>query len=350
MSGSAAARSPNPILIWGAGAIGGTIGAYLIRAGHTIHFVDIDTDHVAALNAAGLKIEGPIETFNVPARAFTPATVEGIYDRIFLAVKAHHTEGAARGLAPHLAAGGYVASYQNGLNELVIADVLGRQRTMGAFLNFGADYLSPGVIHFAGRGAVVLGELDGRMTSRLEALHGVMRDFDEAAVTTDNIMGYLWGKLGYGALLFATALTNASICDALSAEEAWPLYRRVAGEATGIALRQAIKPLGFNGYEPLAFAPDAGPEASAASFRAMVAHNAKSAKTHSGIWRDLAVRKRKTEVDAQLGPILRFGRKQGMPAPVTERLIAMIHEIEDGRRSLDWQNLAELSRSIPAAD
>ena len=346
MSRPVAARDDGAILIWGAGAIGATIGAYLIRAGHTIHFVDIDKDHVAAINATGLKIEGPVEAFDVPAPAFTPEAVEGVYDRIFLAVKAHHTEAAARILAPHLAADGYAASYQNGLNELVMADVLGRERTMGAFLNFGADYLSPGVINFGGRGAVVLGELDGRMTPRLEALLAVMRDFDKAAVATDNIMGYLWGKLGYGALLFATALTNASICDALCAEEAWPLYRRVAGEATTIALNQSVKPLGFNGYEPLAFAPGADPEASAASFRAMVAHNAKSAKTHSGIWRDFAVRKRKTEVDAQLGPILLFGQKQGLPVPVTRRLIAMVHEIEDGRRPLDWQNLAELSQSI----
>jgi len=350
MSGPAATRKPSPILIWGAGAIGGTIGAYLIRAGHSVQFVDIDKDHVAALNGVGLRIEGPIETFTVPASAFTPEAVEGAYDRVFLAVKAHHTKGAARSLVPHLATDGYVASYQNGLNELDIADVVGRDRTMGAFLNFGADYLSPGVIQFAGRGAVVLGELDGRMTPRLKALLGVMRDFDTSAVTTDNIMGYLWGKLGYGALLFATALTNASICDALGAEEAWPLYRRVAGEATRVALSQSIKPLGFNGYEPQAFAPGIGPEASAASFRAMITHNAKSAKTHSGIWRDLAVRKRKTEVDAQLGPIVQFGRERGVPSPVTERLIAMIHEIEDGRRSLDWKNLAELSRSVQAAD
>ena len=62
--------SASPILVWGAGAIGGTVGAYLIRAGEPVVFVDRDPDHVAAINAAGLAITGPIEEFRVQARAF----------------------------------------------------------------------------------------------------------------------------------------------------------------------------------------------------------------------------------------------------------------------------------------
>ena len=49
----------------------------------------------------------------------------------------------------------------------------------------------------------------------------------------------------------------------------------------------------------------------------MVAHNRRSAKTHSGIWRDLAIRKRKTEVDAQLGPVVEIGARHGIATPIT---------------------------------
>ena len=338
---------PDPILVWGAGAIGGTVGAYFVRAGIPVHFVDRDAAHVAAMNERGLAIEGPIETFTVPARAFLPEEVTGRYAQILLCVKAHHTREAAGQLAPHLAESGYVASFQNGLNELEIAEVVGRARTIGAFLNFGADYMSPGVVQFSGRGAVVVGELDGAPTPRIGDLHRLMRVFEPNAVLTDNIMGYLWGKLGYGALLFATALTNASICDGLDAREPRPLFRRVAGEATAVAHALDVSPLGFNGYVPAAFAPGAPEAESDASFAAMVAHNAKSAKTHSGIWRDLAVRKRRTEVDAQLGPIVRFGRERGIATPATEALIAMIHEIEEGTRPLAWENLADLESRLP---
>ena len=334
------------IAVWGAGAIGGTVGAYLARAGHDILFVDQDAGHVAALNAHGLHIEGPIEDFTVPARAALPGDVAGQFDRILLCVKAHHTEAAARALAPHLAAEGYVVSLQNGLNELVIADIVGRERTVGAFVNFGADYMSPGVVNFSGRGAVVLGELDGATTPRLTALHKLMQVFEPNAIITDNIMGYLWGKLGYGAILFATALTNASICEALAAPDAQPLLATIAGEAVAVADALHITPLGFNGYDPAAFR--VGGAGQAASFDAMVVHNAKSAKTHSGIWRDLAIRRRTTEADAQLGPIVTFGAQHGVKTPGVAGLIAMVHEIEAGTRKLDWTNLAELSRQVAA--
>jgi 2-dehydropantoate 2-reductase len=332
------------ILIWGAGAIGGTIGAHLLRAGREIVFVDADADHVAAMNAHGLTLEGPIETFNIPARACLPDEVKGTFERILLCVKAHHTLEAVTQLAPHLASTGYVASLQNGLNELIIADVISTGRTIGAFINFGADYEAPGRVHFGGRGAVVIGEIDGPITPRIEALQRLLQAFEPDTAMTDNIMGYLWGKLGYGALLFATALTNASICDALAAQQPRDLYRQIAAEAVAVARALSIRPLGFNGYSPEAFEPGAPQSAVDRSFAEMVAHNAKSAKTHSGIWRDLAIRKRRTEVDAQLGPIVRFGQQRGIPIRATERLIAMIHEIEDGTRALAWDNLEELGR------
>jgi 2-dehydropantoate 2-reductase len=331
-----------PILIWGAGAIGGTIGAYLIRAGENVLFVDSAADHVAAMQSTGLIIEGPIEEFTVPVRATLPEQVEGRFSRIFLCVKAHHTETAAHALKPHLAEGGYVASFQNGLNEFVIGEAIGIEHVLGAFINFGADYMAPGRILYGGRGACVLGELDGRQTARLEALHGLLLQFEPNAIMTDDILGYLWGKLGYGALLFATAVTDDSIADVLAAEEHRPVLVATAREAMAVAAAKQLRPRGFNGFDPLAFAPGGDAQAVDASMAEMVAFNRRSAKSHSGIWRDLAVRRRKTEVDAQLGPIVADGAAVGVATPVTQRLIAMIHEIEDGARPLDRANLADL--------
>ncbi len=335
-----------PVLIWGAGAIGGTIGAYLLRAGAEVIFVDSATDHVAAMNASGLTIEGPIEEFTVPARALTPEQVSGRFSRILLCVKAHHTEAASQALAPHLAAGGYVASFQNGLNEFVIGRVIGIEHVIGAFINFGADYMAPGRILYGGKGASVLGELDGRRSERVEALHRLPQLFEPAAITTDDILGYLWGKLGYGALLFATAVTDDSIADILAAEEHRPVLVATAREAMAVAAAKGINARGFNGFEPEAFAPNGDRAAVDASMSVMAAHNRRSAKSHSGIWRDLAVRKRKTEVDAQLGPVLAEGAALGIETPVTTRLIAMIHEIDDGAWPLDSANLVELAECL----
>ncbi len=159
------------ILVWGAGAIGGTVGAALRRAGHDVTFVDVVPEHVDAIRDRALRIFGPVEEFSVQLPALLPAEVAGAWPRIFLCVKAHHTEAACRALLPHLADDGYVLSLQNGLCETIIADIVGRRRTVGAFVNFGADWMGPGEILFGNRGAVVLGELDGASTPRLAALY-----------------------------------------------------------------------------------------------------------------------------------------------------------------------------------
>jgi 2-dehydropantoate 2-reductase len=339
--------STGTTLVWGAGAIGGTIGAAFIRDGEDILFVEQDAAHVAAINERGLTITGPIAPHAVKARAVVPAELTGTYQRIFLAVKAHHTEAALATLTPHLAADGFVVSFQNGLNERVIAAAIGAERTIGAFVNFGADYLEPSVVLYGGRAAVVVGELDGRRSDRVTALHRQLLRFDDKAILTDNIFGYLWSKLIYGALLFATAITNDSIADVLALARYRPVLTELAHEVGRVAGAEGIRLETFDGFNPGAFLPDAPPAETARSFDDMVIHNRKSAKTHSGIWRDLAVRKRKTEVDAQLGPIVEIGRQHGIPTPLTAKIIELIHRTEDGKRNLELAGLDELAQMAP---
>jgi 2-dehydropantoate 2-reductase len=329
-------------LIWGAGAIGGTMGAYLARAGHDVTMVDAVDAHVDAINRDGLRITGPIDEFTVRVPAFTPATVTGEWDQIVLSTKAHHTETAVRALAPHLSADGCVVSAQNGLNELAIAEVVGERRTVGAFVNFGADYLEPGVIHYGGHGAVVVGEIDGTVTPRVTAIRDAWRDFDARAIVTANIWGFLWGKEAYGAMLFATALTNESIADALAMPEYRRLYVALAREILAVAAARGVTPEGFDGFDPTAYLPSAPAGSAERSLDALVVHNRKSAKSHSGIWRDLAVRKRPTEVDAQLGIVVTLGEAAGVRAPITARLVALIHDIERGVREQSLETLDAL--------
>jgi 2-dehydropantoate 2-reductase len=335
------------LLIWGAGAIGGTIGAHLARAGHDITLVDQAEEHVAAINAAGLRIEGPLAQFVSRVPSFTPDALSGEFEQVVLAVKAQDTEAATRALAPHLSPAGYVVSAQNGLNELVIKSIVGDARTIGCFVNFGADYLEPGVIQYAGRGAVVLGEIDGRVTPRIGELHRAFLDFDDRAVVTANIWGYLWGKLAYGAQLFATALTNDSIADALADPHYRDVYVEIAREVMRVAQARRITPEGFNGFDPSAFAPDADRAVAERSLDEMVAFNRKSAKTHSGIWRDIAVRHRRTEADAQLGPIVALGSDVGVPTPLVARLIELVHDLEERRRGQSHATLDVLKAALP---
>ncbi|GIX08986.1 ketopantoate reductase family protein [Elioraea sp.] len=322
-----------PVLVWGAGAIGGTIGAFLVRQGHEVAFVDVDAAHVEAIAAGRLAITGPVATFTVGAPAFTPETVRGRFRHAILAVKAHQTATAIRQLAPHLADDGAVVSAQNGLNEIEIAAVVGRRRTIGAFVNFGADWQAPGEILYANRGAVAIGELDGARSGRIRAWHALLRDFEPDAELTDDILAYLWGKTAYGALLKASAVADMTIAGFIGDPALRTLNVALVREVLAVAAAEGVRPRGFNGFAPEPFARDdaAGIDASIA---AMVAFNAGTAKPYSGVWRDLAVRRRPTDAAAQLAPVLAAARRHGLATPTLDHLVALIGAVERGERAI----------------
>lgn len=331
------------ILIWGAGAIGGILGAYWARAGVPVQMVDIVEDHARACSGPGLTIEGPVEEFTQVVPCVTPDELSGTWSRIVLAVKAHATEPALEALLPHLAKDGFILSAQNGLNERTIAARAGAGRTMGAFVNYGADWLEPGRILFGNRGAVVVGEIDGTTHDRTREMHRLLGIFEPNAELTDDIWAFLWGKLGYGAQLFATALTPDSMTANFADPARGPVLIALAREVMAVAAAEGIAPRPFNGFDPAAYLPGAPAGAAEKSIADLAGFNSKTAKTHSGIWRDLAVRKRRTEVDPQIGVISEIAGTHGIVTPLIDRLVALIHEIEEGKRPQSAETFAALA-------
>jgi 2-dehydropantoate 2-reductase len=128
--------------VFGAGAIGGTVGAHMVRAGESVLFVDRELEHVRAMQARGLTIRGFAETFTVAVEAVTPDHLPDRLETVLLACKAPATVAAVQSFADRLAPDGCVVSLQNGLNELFIAREVGRARTIGAFVNFSATIWS----------------------------------------------------------------------------------------------------------------------------------------------------------------------------------------------------------------
>jgi len=331
--------------VFGAGAIGGTVGAHMVRGGESVLFVDRDADHVRAMQERGLTIRGFDGTFNVKVDATMPDALPERLDTVLLACKAPATEDAVRSFKDRLATDGCVVSLQNGLNELQIARLVGEARTIGAFVNFSADYLEPGLIHFGGRGAFYIGELDGAITPRIHQLRDGLGHWGNVQVT-DNIWGFLWGKQAYGAMLFATALTNDSMGDAIDQHRAMTV--ELAREILSVAKALGRTPLGFDGFEPEAIGSSDQATVDA-SLEGLIAVRRTDEKTHSGVWRDMAVRKRRTEVDAHFGPIVADAQRLGLKVPLLERMIAMIHEVEDGRRPFAGANLDELAQATRSA-
>lgn len=302
-------------VVIGCGAIGGTVAAGLARDGHDVLVSDADPEVVRAVNSAGLRIEGPVEQFTAHPAAVLPgglpARLEG---PVLLAVKAHYTAAAAGLLAGRLHGDGFVVSLGNGLPSAELAAAAGPGRVVEAVVNFGADVIEPGVVRRGNRATFLIGELDGRPSRRAES---VAADITGARATT-GILGYIWAKEAYGAMLFATAVSDLPIHAVLGDPAYRPLLTAIAAQV----LAQAPVPaLPLDGFDPADLAGSLG---------RLAEFNRRSAKTHSGIYRDLAVRHRQTEAAAILGPLEGF---------LLRRVTDLIMAIERGERTCTRANL-----------
>ncbi|MEP7023707.1 MAG: amidase family protein, partial [Actinomycetota bacterium] len=302
-------------LVLGCGAIGGTVAAGLVRDGHEVLVSDADPEVVQAINERGLTITGPVENFTVQVGAVIPADLpEQLDGPVLVAVKAHHTEAAAASLAGRLQGAAYVVSLQNGLNSAVLANYLGADRVVECFVNFGADVTAPGVVLRGNRGTFVVGELDGTLSDRVRALAA---DIADARATT-NVLGYLWAKEAYGAMLFATAVSDLAIHEVLGDPAYQPMLLELARE---VLAQAPVSPVPFDGFDPADLT---------GSLARLTEFNRASAKSHSGVYRDLAVRHRPTEVRAILGPLA---------GSLVQRVAELVIAIEDGRRTCTRANL-----------
>ncbi len=125
-------------------------------------------------------------------------------------MKSQHTEEAVRQLSKFLDEKSVVISLQNGLNEYAISKMIGPQRTVGAFINWAADYIGPGYIKLGGKGSFYLGEVNGEMSARIMNLARPLSALFPVNFTA-NIMGYLWSKQVDATVWFATALADMPI-------------------------------------------------------------------------------------------------------------------------------------------
>ncbi len=310
------------VTIIGAGAIGGTIGAHMFRAGHDVTLCDADEEYVRAIQQDGIRIEGPVEQFTARVPAIMPEELPDRIDHAIVAVKSLHSASAAELLRHRLSPDGWVLTVQNGLTADAMIDAVGPDRVIASFVNFGADVIAPGVVLQGNVAAFRVGEIaGGAITQRIRELADAL----PYAEATDNVLGYLWGKEVYGAMLWAGAVSDLSIAESLERPAYRPLMIALAQE---VLAQSPVRVESFDG-----FVPNDLP----GSLDRLAVFNRKSAKTHSGIYRDLMIRRRKTEVDEV---------HKDISGPIFDRIVAMIHDIEDGRRTCEAANLDELATFV----
>ncbi len=329
------------ITVYGAGAIGGIAGARVALAGHDVTFVDKVPEHVDLINREGLLVTGLIEE-RVRAPALLPEQMEGHLETVFLCTKAQDTATSMEALLPHIGPETTVVSLQNGLNEELIAGMIGAHRTVGCLVNWGGDYIEPGHILFGSRGPMRIGELDGSMTERIVELQRVLDNVAPTTITS-NIFGYLWSKIIWGCFYIGNALGTSTVIDLLRAERNRPILLALFREGVEVAEADGVKLeyLDEHHFNPPELVR-ASPEEALPVFGRMADDFEGHVKVYSGPWRDVAVRKRPTEVDYIIGPIVQKGVEHGVPTPLNDKLVELIKEVERGERVQDDANLWEL--------
>lgn len=335
------------ILVYGAGAIGGSVGGYITKAGKDVVLADKEKEHVDRMNSHGLRFTGFRGDETIPVRAILTEKIRGPLELVFLAVKSQDTDSALDALMPHLGPQSTVVSLQNGINPPRIAARTGAGRTVGAFVHFAADYHGPGLIMRGNEGGVHVGELDGRITERVKTIRDLI-SFACQAFVTDNIYGYLWSKQAFCCYLTIASMVDAANYDVLTNKKYRDLLVESVREGVNVAVAEGIRLEPYDMFDPRPFLPDSreGGEGMHRVFHDLAAKDRGNLKKKSGIWRDMAVRKRETEVPWLTGYVVEQGKALGIPTPINDAAMKMISELEKGARSMSWKNLDELNELV----
>ena len=205
------------ICILGAGALGCAIGAALSEAGHETWLLNRGRAHVEAMNQHGLRVQDERGERYVPVNAAIEAEDVGVTDLVVVLVKSFHTAEAIAGALALIGPQTLVLSLQNGLgHEDILAEVVGRERVLAGKTYVGGVLLAPGSIRAGVAGKqTFIGELDGQLTPRVQAIAEAFNNAGLATTVSDNILGTMWDKLlinvATGALSSITRLTYGAM-------------------------------------------------------------------------------------------------------------------------------------------
>ena len=232
------------VAVVGCGAMGSVYAALLAGAGHEIWAIDSWKEHVDAMKANGLRLEGASGDRTVRVNATTNAADAGPCDLVILSTKAMHVEQAAQSMQPLLRPDTVVLSIQNGLGGPdTAARVLGRERVLvGVVGGFGASMKAPGHAHHNGWELVRLGEFSGPVSARLEAVAEVWRSGGFRVKCFDDIDQLVWEKLICNVCFSGTcAVTERTIVEVIDDPDAWQVASGCATEAYKVARARGIK-------------------------------------------------------------------------------------------------------------
>ncbi len=297
------------VVIIGAGSMGSIYGGLLAEAGNEVYFLDVFKEHVETINKEGLWMEGSSgDRFIKNIIATSNPEEVGVVDLAIVFVKSTITDIAIKQNQAVIGENTIVLTLQNGLGNIEkLETVIKKEQIISGTTAHGANLLGPGRVKHAGRGATVIGELNGEITDRIKTIQKIFEDAKLAPVQlSNNVMGLIWDKVlvnvGINPLTALTGLRNGQLLDYPETE--WILENAVA-EAANVAEAARV----------VLVTP--GP----------VEHCREVAKaTEENISSMLADvnNKRRTEISNINGAIVRLGKEYNVATPINEMLTNLI--------------------------
>jgi 2-dehydropantoate 2-reductase len=232
------------VAIVGSGGTGGYFGGLLARAREEVTFIARGA-HLEALRLRGLTVKSRLAgEFTLPVRATDTPNEVGPVDLILFCVKTYDTDTAAQSIDPLIGAETMLLSLQNGVdNAERIAQIAGHDSGLGAVAYVVSAIEAPGVIaQTAGPGRIILGELAGGTSARVERLHSVLQRAEIAAEVHPDVRIAIWQKFIFiCAFSGVTALTRVPIGSILADSVTHDLFRRTLEEAEAVARASGIE-------------------------------------------------------------------------------------------------------------
>lgn len=326
--------------IYGAGSLGTILGAFISKAGEQVELINRNKAHVDALNANGAKVVGTME-FVQKVTAYTPENMSGEYDAIFLMTKQQNNKEVVQMLKGYLAPDGVLVTFQNGLPEMQIADILGEERVLGCTVAWGATMQSPGVCELTSSPDALsfsLGAISADRNKHFDEVKMLLEKMGTVDVE-ENFIGTRWSKLLINASFSGmSAVLGCTFGEAASPKESRRIVQALIKECIDVCAAGGIRIEPVQGKDIVKLLDYKGSVKKALSFLIIPIAIRKHARLKASMLQDLEKGKL-TEVDAINGSVSDYGRKVGCPTPMNDKVVEIIHKIEKGELQPSFDNL-----------
>lgn len=296
--------------------------------------------HVEALNTSGAKVVGTVE-FEQKVKAYTPDQMSGEYDIIFLMTKQQNNCEVVQMLQGFLAPDGVLVTFQNGLPEVQIAEILGEERVLGCTVAWGATMLSPGVCELTSEPdalSFALGSISDKRNRHFDKVKELLEMMGTVEVE-ENFIGTRWSKLLINAAFSGmSAVLGCTFGKAAGPKESRRIVQALIKECIDVCAAGGIRIEPVQGKDIVKLLDYHGAVKKAVSFFIIPIAIRKHARLKASMLQDLEKCKL-TEVDAINGAVSAYGRKIGCPTPMNDKVVEIIHKIEQGRLKPSYDNL-----------